>query len=112
MLRGRVFAIGLVWLLTAAGCGPLETAQLRGSSMPKKTIDAVLREHTDRLMSHPGIVGTAQGECDGKPCIKVYVVKKTPDLVKQIPSVLDGYAVVVQETGDIRPLDPGKRGHS
>ncbi len=74
--------------------------------MPKKTIEAVLKEHTGRLMSLPGVVGTAQGLCEGKPCIKVYVEKKTPDLVKQIPSTLEGYEVIIQETGEIRALDP------
>ena len=75
------------------------------SSQPKKPIEAVLREHTDRLMTLEGVVGTAQGLCDGKPCIKVMVVKKTPELLAQIPDLLEGYTVEVQETGIIRALD-------
>ena len=71
-----------------------------------KTIEAVLKEHTDSLMSLPGVVGTALGECSGQPCIKVFVVKKTAELVKQIPSTIEGYEVAVQETGEIRALDP------
>lgn len=70
--------------------------------MQEKTIDAVLREHTDSLMSLPGVVGTAEGRCDGKPCIKVFVAKTTPELLSQIPSSLEGYTVVVQETGEFR----------
>ena len=105
-LRRSVPVVGLVWLLIAAACDQQQVGEPKEKPMPKKTIETVLKEHTARLMSHPGVVGTAQGECAGKPCIKVYVVKKTPDLVKQIPSALDGYAVVIQETGDIRPLDP------
>ena len=73
--------------------------------MQKKSIKAVLREHTDRLMALPGVVGTAQGLCDGKPCIKVFVVKKAPELLDQIPNVLEGYTVEVQETGVIQALD-------
>ena len=73
--------------------------------MREKSIEAVLKEHTDRLMALPGVVGTAQGLCDGKPCIKVLVVAKTADLLAQIPSVLEGYTVEVQETGVIRALD-------
>jgi DhnA family fructose-bisphosphate aldolase class Ia len=106
-LRGTVSVVGLVWLLIAMACDHKPAYQPKDKSMPEKTIEAVLKEHTERLMSHPGVVGTAQGECAGKPCIKVYVVKKTPDLMKQIPSDIDGYAVVIQETGDIRALDPG-----
>ncbi len=47
-----------------------------------------------------------QSECSGQPCIKVFVVKKTPDLLKQIPSTLEGHPVEVQETGEFRALDP------
>lgn len=70
------------------------------------TIEAALKKHADDLMSVSGVVGVAQGECAGKPCIKVYVVRKTSDMVQQIPSAIEGYAVVIEETGDIRPLDP------
>jgi len=72
--------------------------------MQKKTIDEVLREHTDGLLSISGVVGTAQGQCAGKPCIKVFVVKKTPELLKKIPSAIEGYTVTIQETGTIRAL--------
>ena len=65
----------------------------------------MLEEHTDSLMSLPGVVGTALGECEGRPCIKVFVVKKTPSLLEQIPSELDGYPVATQETGEFRALD-------
>jgi hypothetical protein len=75
--------------------------------MQQKTIQTVLKENTDKLMALPGVVGTALGECSGKPCIKVFVVKKTPELLKQIPATLDGYTVAVQETGDFRARDPG-----
>ncbi|MFH1559848.1 MAG: hypothetical protein ABID84_00315 [Chloroflexota bacterium] len=56
-------------------------------------------------MRLPGVVGTALGEWEGEPCIKVYVVEKTPDLLRQIPATLDGYKLKVQETGEIRALD-------
>ncbi len=74
--------------------------------MPEKAIEAVLNEHTPRLMSLPGVVGTGQGLCAGKPCIKVYVKRKTPDLLRRIPSAIEGHAVSVEETGEIRALDP------
>ena len=73
--------------------------------MQGRPIEAVLKRHTESLMSLPGVVGTALGECAGKPCIKVFVAKKTPDLLKQLPSALDGYTVTVEETGEFRALD-------
>ncbi len=70
--------------------------------MPEKAIATVLQEHTPHLMKLPGVVGTAQGLCEGKPCIKVFVVKRTPELLEKIPSMLDEYPVKVEETGEIR----------
>ncbi|MGH7828726.1 MAG: hypothetical protein ACREP8_00985 [Candidatus Binatia bacterium] len=75
--------------------------------MAEKTIETVLKEHTDQLISLPGVVGTAIGECERKPCIKVLVVEKSPGLLQQIPSELQGFPVVVEQTGPIRPLGPG-----
>ena len=49
--------------------------------MDERSIEAVLREHTDRLMALPGVVGSAQGLCDGEPCIKVLVVTRTSELL-------------------------------
>ena len=73
--------------------------------MPGKAIQAVLAEHTDSLLSLPGVVGTAIGECQGEPCIKVFVVKRTPELVSKIPATLERFRVAVEETGEIRALD-------
>jgi hypothetical protein len=77
----------------------------REGLMTGKTIEAVLKRHTDRLMSLSGVVGTAIGECEGEPCIQVLVVEETPELLKQIPSTLEGFLVVIEETGEIRALD-------
>ena len=72
--------------------------------MQKRSIEAVLKEHTDSLMALPGVVGTGQGLRDGRPCIRVFVVKKSSALLKQIPSEIQGYPVDVQETGVIRAV--------
>ena len=72
--------------------------------MPSKPIKKVLEEHTNELMSIKGVIGTAEGLCNGKPCIKVYVIKKTPQLTQRIPTTLEGYPVVIEETGEFRAL--------
>ncbi len=73
--------------------------------MTKKPIEQVLKEHTESLMALPGVVGTGQGLCSGEPCIRVFVVEATEELLKQIPEEIEGYTVDVEETGVIRPLD-------
>ena len=73
--------------------------------MTKKPIEQVLKEHTDSLMALPGVVGTGQGLCAGEPCIRVFVVQATEDLLKQIPGEIEGYTVDVQQTGEFKALD-------
>lgn len=50
------------------------------------------------------MVGTALGERDGGPCIKVFVVEKTPELLEAIPPELDGHPVALEATGELRAL--------
>ena len=99
---------GLLALLAAA-CGEQTARAGDGGTavtpVPGKSIEAVLAEHTDSLMALPGVVGTAQGECAGRPCIKVLVVEDTPQLRGQLPSSLDGYAVEMLVTGEIEARD-------
>ena len=73
-------------------------------AVPSRSIEEVLSEYTEDLMSIPGVVGIAQGLLDGKPCIKVFVIKKTPELDQKVPDVLEGHPVMVEETGVIRAL--------
>lgn len=77
---------------------------LKKEAMGPKKIEQVLKEHTDELMSIPGVVGTAIGLCDERPCIKVYVVKKTPEIDQKIPDSLEGYPVMTEESGEFRKL--------
>ena len=83
----------------------INIAGYRGKNpMAAETIKEVLKKHTKDLMSMPGVVGTGQGLCEGKPCIKIFVIEKTPDLDQKIPKTLDGYTVVIEETGPIKAL--------
>jgi hypothetical protein len=73
-------------------------------TMASQTVQQVLKKHTNELMSIPGVVGTAQGLCDGQPCIKVLVIQKTPEIEEKIPETLEGYPVEIEPTGEIKPL--------
>ncbi len=95
--------------ITSADCtnknmgGPL-----RENAMAVKSIEDVLKEQSGILMTLPGVVGTALGLCDDQPCIKVYVLEKTPELERKIPAILEGYPVMMEETGPIRALPKGE----
>jgi len=70
--------------------------------MTVKAIAEVLKEHTEELMSIPGVVGIGQSLCNGKPCINVLVIEPTLELAQKIPDNLEGYQVMIEDTGEIR----------
>ena len=73
-------------------------------TMLSKTIEEVLKEHTEELMSLPGVVGTAEGLCNSNPCIKVFVIEFTTELEQKILNILEGYPVELEETGEFEAL--------
>ncbi len=73
--------------------------------MPGKTIEQVLNEKTDEWMAVPGVAGVAIGESKGKPCIRVFTSCRPDELHSKIPSTVDGYTVIVEQTGTIRTLE-------
>lgn len=74
--------------------------------MPQRDINLVLNDHDEKLMAMPGVVGVYVGllEDDKTPCLKVMLVRKDTKLESQIPSMLEGYPVRTEVTGEIRPL--------
>ena len=95
----------IVIVIAVMSCANKKVDDHQGeNAMAAKTIEEVLKEHTKELMALPGVVGTAQGLCDDQPCIKVFVIEKTPELDQKIPDMLEGYPVMIEETGEIRAL--------
>jgi hypothetical protein len=76
------------------------------SAKPKRDINAVLRDHDKELLAIPGVVGVYIAVLDdGKtPCLKVMLVQKSAETERAIPKTLEGYPVVTEVTGEIRPL--------
>ena len=64
-------------------------------------IAEVLARHTARLMALEGVTGTGEGADDGQPIIVVFVVADTPELRARLPQSLEGYRVVVRESGKV-----------
>jgi hypothetical protein len=75
-----------------------------GHSMPRKSIREVLKSHTDELMAVPGVMGVAEGESQGRPCIRVFVVDKNSDFLRELPDTIDGYRLLVVESGNFQAL--------
>ncbi len=94
--------IGRVVLLAGAlaACAGAHNGR---APMAARSIDEVLAAHADSLMALPGVVGTAIGLCDGERCIKVLLADSNPGTKGRIPARLEGYSVVAEVTGTIRP---------
>ena len=90
-----------------AGCGSYTDASIpgRGQSMPEQTIEQVQEKHTDIWMAIPGVQGTAIGIAEGKPCILILSSVKPETLQDRIPSQVEGYSVIIRETGAFHALD-------
>ncbi len=104
----RLLALQLLalHLLAAAGCKPAERRE--GAvhvSHSMEEVMAVQERHTAELMATPGVAGVAVGALeDGTFCIKILVVRQTNELRRRLPRELEGVTVVIEESGEIRPL--------
>ena len=76
-------------------------------SMTRKDINTVVKDHDNDLLTIPGVVGVFVGLLpdDKTPCLKVIVVKETEDLKRRIPDFIEGYPVLIEESGVLRPLN-------
>ena len=75
------------------------------NSMPNRDIKTVMDAHVEELMAIPGVVAVAIGQLDDEtPCIKVYVIEQTDELDRRIPKSLEDHPVVVEVSGEIKPM--------
>ena len=91
-----IVAISLFWF----SCNDQEHRH-----MPRTDINSVKEAHTSELMAIRGVVGVYVGETkEGNACIYIMVRELTPELRRRIPTLLDGHLVVIEETGEMRPM--------
>jgi hypothetical protein len=117
-MRGIGFAAALAGLalLGAGACGKATPGAPRsgpasatrgaapstsGAGSPMRPLANVLRDHTPELLRLPGVVGTAQGEQDGRAVFLILVRRAGAPLV-HYPEEIEGYRVRVREVGDVR----------
>lgn len=68
------------------------------------SITEAISAHSHGLMALPAVVGIAEGRYNEAPCVLVLVVELTDELRAALPSELEGYKVVVSESGEIKAL--------
>ena len=106
MAKAFVAEVCLLWLVVGAvACGePSAEAVPEERTQVPKSIEQVLQEHTDSLMALPGVVGTALGLCADEPCIRVFVVEATEDLLKHLRRLTPLPPIFIQEYGGSKRL--------
>jgi hypothetical protein len=98
-----------IWPLCIGVFVVLGFAQLMADGpSPKRDINAVLAAHDRQLLALPAVAGVYVGVLpDGKtPCLKVMLARPTPETERKIPREIEGYPVVTEISGEIRPLRP------
>jgi hypothetical protein len=95
--------VSLAVFALTAGC---QENMAQDKTTPKRDINEVLRDHDKELLAIPGVVGVYVAVLDdGKtPCLKVMLAQKSAETERAIPKTLEGYPVVTEVTGEIRPL--------
>lgn len=72
-----------------------------------RPIEMVLADSTAAWMEIAGVEGTGLGRCEGRPCIVVYVARRTEEIDRRIPEAVAGHPVRVEVTGVFEPRRPG-----
>ena len=68
--------------------------------MSNDKIKGVLKKHADKLMAVPGVIGVAEGESEGRPCIIVFVMDKNSESLKHLPHDIEGYMLKLEGTSE------------
>ena len=104
--RCYVARIELAVLAPCNPSGPSVPASLgKDNRVSEKTIEQILEERTDQWMAIPGVEGTAIGLLEGRPCITILSSADPQRLRAKIPETLEGFNVVIQQTGTFRARD-------
>jgi hypothetical protein len=101
-----LFACALACAIVTFSRPTFEIMAQDKSATPRHDINEVLRAHDKELLAIQGVVGVYVGLLeDGKtPCLKVMLAQKSAETERAIPKTLDGYPLVTEVTGEIRPL--------
>jgi hypothetical protein len=98
MMRALCFGLAVLVVLSCCACLMAES--------PRRDINVVLAAHDKELLAIPGVTGVYVGVlADGKtPCLKIMLSKRTETLERSLPRQIEGYPVITEVTGEIRPF--------
>lgn len=84
------------------GMSSADQRQVSTVSDSLRPTSEVLASHTPDWMNIPGVTGTGEWQKDGKPAILIFVDSLTDSLKSQLPTEVEGYPVVIKESGKVK----------
>ena len=106
MFRNLIVTLlwGFLLLSGAYGCRTNDNHDQTNKDV-MQGINKVLDSHSKEWMDISGVVGCyATVNDNGQPCIRIMIKKRTPELVKKLPTTIESYPVEIEESGEIKPL--------
>ena len=96
----------IVAMLLANSCtAPPEQAGNAGQATETTSFPDIVAAQealSEVVMALEGVVGTAVADCDGQPCIRVFVATADEELAAGIPDHFGGFPVGTEVTGEMR----------
>lgn len=80
--------LGVVGSLLLALAVPVQASQ--------DALDEARTELDNQLANTMGVISVGSADCDGTPCLNIYVEEMDPAITKQIPAEFKGFKVRVQ----------------
>lgn len=62
----------------------------------QEALDEARMELDNQLANTVGVISVGSADCDGAPCLNIYVEEMDPAITKQIPAEFKGFKVRVQ----------------
>jgi hypothetical protein len=92
--------------ILCVSCSGRNGKDVRMSTLEQVT--EVMDRHSDELIRLEGVVGIAVAAFeDSSLYIQVLVRERTPEMESRIPDTIEGVPVVVEESGEIVPMEDG-----
>jgi len=99
MTRNVSILLAALFFGGAAGCA-------MSQAKAGRDLNSVFASHSGELMAKPGVAGVYLGLMPNQKteCIRVMLKEDRPEIRRSIPKKIEGFPVLVEVSGEIRPL--------